>query len=151
MIVLVVTDIDYCIAFIYGQHFHHGFFIPCLVIPNTCIDISSLYYNVPNYTPRWFFIFRLMFRMYNRNNETLIWSSESMFQMSRKLVGIWKNFGRWEPLLLVYLQSIDVLGQASDARFIQLTKYVSVCVIPLLCTNYEMINCPKLFLKRELL
>ena len=51
-------------------------FLPCffhslLVIRNTCIDISFLYYNVLNYTPRWFFIFRLMFRMYNRNIETL--------------------------------------------------------------------------------
>ena len=68
------------------------FFIPCLVIPNTCINISSLYYNVPNYTPRWFFIFRLMFRMYNI--ETLTWSSESMFQMSTTLVGTSKNFSR---------------------------------------------------------
>ena len=151
MIVLIVTGTVYCIVFIYGQYFHRVFLIPCLVMPNTCIDISSLYYNVPNYTPRRFFSFRLMFRMYNRNIETLTWSSESIFQMSRKLVGIWKNFGRWKPLLLIYLQNIDVIGQVSDARFIQLTKWVSVCVTPLLCTNYEIISCPKLFLKRELL
>ena len=92
MIVLIVTDTSYCIAFIYGQYFHHVFFIPCLVIPNTCINISSLYYNVPNYTPMWFFIFRLMFRMYNI--ETLTWSSESMFQMSTTLIGTSKNFSR---------------------------------------------------------
>ena len=45
---------------------------------------------------------------------------------------------------------IDVLGQVSDARFIQLTKYVSVCAAPLLYTNYEMKNRTKLFFKREL-
>ena len=35
-------------SFIYGQCFDHVFFIPCLVIPNTCIQILSLYYNVPD-------------------------------------------------------------------------------------------------------
>ena len=54
-----------------------------------------------------------------------------------------KNFGKSKSLLLVYLQSIDVLRQVNDARFIQLTKHVSVCVAPLLCANYKMINCPK--------
>ena len=73
MIVPIVTDTGYCIVFfmasIFTMFFLFYFFI--LVIRNTGIDISSLYYNVPNYTPSWFFIFRLMFRMCNGNIETL--------------------------------------------------------------------------------
>ena len=118
------------------------FLIPCLVIRNTCIDISFLYYNVLNYTPRWFFIFRLMFRMYNRNIETL-----DVKKTGRNM----KNLRQVKASVTSIPSEHRCIGQVSDAKFIHLTKYISVCVAPFLCTNCEMINCPKLFLKRELL
>ena len=54
--------------------FDHVFFITCLVIPSTCINILSLYYNAPNYQiilPGGFSFVVLMFRMYNSDIETL--------------------------------------------------------------------------------
>ena len=55
--------------------------------------------------PRGFSFYAWMFQIYNRNIETLSWFSESMFRMSRNLVG--------KSLLLVYLQNIDMLGKVN--------------------------------------
>ena len=82
--------------------------------------------------PGSFSFFVWMFRMYNRNIETLTWSSELLFQMSRKLVEISKSFGRWKSLLLVCLQNVDVLGWSGKWCKIHSVKKIRIC---LCCTT----------------